>query len=215
MSSKRKVRFGCDIDGVIYRWDDTARYILQSKFGIDYLGDRSQSWDDIHDRLIAHGDENKWKWLWSDGITKHGLFRYGSIYKGAREFLTSVAEKCDIVVITSRPPLATLDTMEWLGYQRFPTQEVHIVRDRTGQKKSDIVPHADVYLDDGPHNIADLLEKTTDSRVMIMDRPWNQKFVPSTNGTATTFHRVTTWNQAIEIIDQEYERLNGGKGNES
>ena len=204
-----KVRFGCDIDGVIYRWDDTARYLLNSHWGINYLEGVSLNWNHIHDQLKAHGDEKAWLWLWSDGVAKHGLFRYGSIYKGAREFLMRVATKAEIVVITSRPPLATLDTMAWLAYQQFPTSEVHIVRERNGQKKSDILPHCDVYLDDGPHNIKDLLEVTKAVTIM-MDRPWNQEFQPPPLHSAY-FVRARGWDDIEREIDNAHAALNEDK----
>ena len=195
MNSSIKVRFGIDIDGVIYRFADTANYLFKTHWGYD-LGE----WDnwDYPQKIVS---PEAWKWLWSEGITKHGLFRYGSIYKGAREFLTNAAKISDIVVITSRPPLATLDTMQWLAYQQFPTNEVHIVRERSGQKKSDIVPHCDIYLDDGPHNIEDYYEKT-DATILLIDRPWNQE-KEFDSAILGGFTRVKTFDEVYKYLERE------------
>jgi 5'(3')-deoxyribonucleotidase len=162
----KKIRLGLDIDGCLYRWSDTARYLLRTYKDND--PGESKTWDWIKDHL----PREDWMWLWKDGVEKHGLFRYGSIYKGSREFLVNMQPYCDNVIITSRPPTAVQDTMEWLSYQRVPTSEVHII---SSGLKSTVLPHCDVYIDDAIHNAEDLIQNT-EALVFMPDRPWNKGF---------------------------------------
>src|SRR5260370_36566196 len=115
MSDKRKVRLMLDLDGIVYRWSDTSRYIITSEYPEIALGE-STHWDYIKDELIKQDRSEVWGWLWSDGVVKHGMFRYGSLYKGSRAALRRMNESGKVVnvVVTSRPETAVLDTEEWI-----------------------------------------------------------------------------------------------------
>jgi uncharacterized HAD superfamily protein len=185
-----KLRLGLDLDGVLYRWTDTARYLLQEHWAVD--PGESQYFDWIKDNVPAHA----WEWLWREGITEHGLFRYGSLYKGSREFLSRMTQYCDNVIITSRPASAALDTMDWLSYQRIPTSEVHIIGAR--QKKSTVEPKCDIYIDDATHNALDILENT-EAPIIVPDRPYNQD-LPSNPRVI----RTKSWQQVEEALVNYY-----------
>lgn len=199
----RKVRFGLDIDGVLYRWSDTARYLLKTYCDVD--PGESETWNWIKD----HISREAWTWLWSQAITEHGLFRYGSIYTGSREFLQRIEPYCDNVIITSRPALAVRDTMDWLSYQKVPTTEVHIINNAP---KSSIQPQCDVYIDDALHNIQDLIENTT-AHTIMPDKPWNQGSIYVTLGMKTdligrTFTRTSSWEEIEDVIHKIHTEIN-------
>lgn len=193
----RKVRVGLDLDGVIYKWQDTAIYLLDSQRKVSHITYKDWGYWDYLKTEISDAD---WKWLWSDGVTNHGLFRYGSIFKGSREFLQRMESYCDNVVITSRPPSAVRDTMDWLSYQKVPTSEVHII---STTPKSQVQPQCDVYIDDATHNCLDLLQHT-EGEVVMPDRPWNQDFGDEPEG----FHRTTSWEEIEKILISTYEKIN-------
>ena len=159
------MRIGVDLDGVVYRFSDTANYLIKAHFGIEIP--EWSSWDFAPDYLRSIGAPDVWSWLWTHGIDL-GLFRYGSIYKGSREALIQLSELGDLVVITARPKTAVNDTLEWLAYQRFPTSEVHIL---SGAPKSTV--KCDVYIDDSADNVLEL-HTNTDGVVFLADRPWNR-----------------------------------------
>lgn len=165
------MRLGIDIDGVMYHWDRTARYMLREVLpGSPYkkdgpLGQESQHWDHIQE-LVA---PEHWKWLWTEGV-RLGLFRHGHLYPGTIQAIRRLAELGDIVVITSRPKAAVPDTMAWLAYQQLHISEVHILVN--GEPKSS-VPSCDIYIDDKFENCVEL-ERNTEGFVCLMDRPWNQ-----------------------------------------
>lgn len=185
-----KPRFGLDLDGVVYKWDRTARYMLKLYLGEDLPPD-SDSWNAIEESVPGW----KWKWLWTEGV-KRGLFRYGHCYKGAIEGVQRLGELTELVVITSRPKSAVQDTLDWLSYNRFPVAEVHILG--PDQKKSDVLPVCDFYLDDGLHNMQDLAVNTA-AELLLWNRPWNQdgyleEMIPG------CVRRVSTWPEVIEAV---------------
>jgi uncharacterized HAD superfamily protein len=168
------MRIGLDIDGVLYSWEKTARYMLRevlpnSPYTKDGpLGHKSTHWNYIQENVSPQD----WKWLWNEGV-RLGLFRHGHLFPGTIKCVRRLADMGDVVVITHRPKQAVEDTLAWLTYQRLPLAGVHIL---SGQEpKSSVKPLCNVYIDDKPENCDDLAMRTGAS-VFIMDREWNQGF---------------------------------------
>jgi 5'(3')-deoxyribonucleotidase len=139
-------RIALDLDGVVYNYSATACFLLNTYKGYNLDWEQTSSWG----WLQAQVKNNDWQWLWSGGV-KEGLFRYGSLIKGAAEGVKELAKMGKIVVVTSRPTNAVQDTLDWLSFMKFPVSELHILSH--GQNKAAIKP--DVAIDDGPHNIKD------------------------------------------------------------
>src|SRR5688572_21456774 len=156
------MRIGLDLDGVVYNWDKTARYMLRTMRGYPKHDPRCGE-DEEFDLVIKprkgaypeypcsgcaplaypakHWDYIKDNvkpededWLWRDGV-KLGLFRYGHLYSGAIEGVRELATIGDIVVITKRPKSAVQDTLDWLSYLKLPFAEIHMLHE-PGAKKS-------------------------------------------------------------------------------
>lgn len=169
-----KPRIALDIDGCIYEWSKTARYLLReelpdSPYGKDGpLGRESTHWNYIQDNV----EPEHWDWLWRDGV-KLGLFRHGHLVRGAIKYVRKLAELGQVIVITHRPRSAVRDTLAWLAFQELPLSGVHILTDQ--QPKSTVTPHADFYLDDRPENCMELAQHTR-GRVCLADREWNRGF---------------------------------------
>ncbi len=167
------MRIGLDVDGILYKWDLTAGYMLREVLpdspytGEPLLMQESESWNHIQ-QIVA---PEHWKWLWTEGV-RLGLFRHGHMYKGTIQAVRRLALQGDIVIITHRPKAAVPDTLAWLAYQQLPIAEIHILTN--GEPKSR-VPNLDVFLDDKPENCTDMLK--TGAEVCIWDRPWNQQAV--------------------------------------
>jgi len=187
----KRIRIGVDVDGVLYRWSDTARWILHHAFGYN-LGD-STSWHYLKSQVKpAH-----WDWLWRTGVEVYGLFRHGNLYPGSVEGMKELSRLGDIVVITMRPRNAMTDTLAWLSYHQLPVDELHVL---DHGRKSSVQPHCDVYIDDSPDVYEDLTANTS-GVVLLWDRPWNQD-VPvrhkrpwEPGGT-----RVSSWDEVIEQV---------------
>lgn len=189
----RSLRVGMDLDGVIYRWGDTVRYLLKTFWGLENIPLEGR----IENKIPAEANT----WIWKEGIENHGLFRYGSIYKGSREFLDRISHFCDIVVITRRPPNAIQDTLDWLAYQKFPASEIHIL----GWKDKKSAIKCDAYVDDETSNAQDYLANT-DGIVIMPDKEWNQERIWSLR-----FHRTHSWEEIERVLRVEHEQINREK----
>jgi 5'(3')-deoxyribonucleotidase len=164
----RRARFGIDIDGVMYMWDKTARYMLRTQRGYtrDQLGRPSRYWNEIKDIV----ENNDWQWLWSEGVRK-GLFRYGHLYTGTIEAITALNILGDCVILTHRPREAVQDTLDWLSYLKLPFMEVQLFTN--GEAKSAI--KCDMYVDDKPENCIDFNDNT-EGLPLLWRRESNENF---------------------------------------
>jgi len=180
------MRFGIDVDGVLYHFQKTACYMLNSMKGYNLNYEDWTYWNWPKD-VVSKKD---WNWLWDEGV-KLGLFRYGHLYKGAIEGLRALSKLGDIVIITHRPRSASKDTLDWLAYLNLPISEVHLMTE--GQPKSQV--KCDLYVDDKPENIEDFISNTA-GEPLLWRRPWNSTFEP---GEYPLFGVVNEWKEVVDI----------------
>lgn len=190
---------GLDLDGVCYNFEKTARYMIRKR--MESRGETpapemhqvSQNWDWIS----SHCPPEDWAWLWNEGA-KHGLFRYGHAVHGAIDGVVELAKLGDIIAITARPKAAVHDTLAWLAMMFDQSPLAGVVIQSHDQKKSAVDPVPDVYIDDGVHNYADILENTN-SWMIQFQQPWNNSyFVPFKY--ANRFLRAKGWAQTVECV---------------
>lgn len=205
------MRIGLDIDGVIYNWEKTARYMLRevlpdSPYRSNYdevhkggfLYQESLSWDYIQE----HVSKEHWNWLWNEGV-KLGLFRHGHLYPGSIQAIRQLAEIGDVVLITHRPKQAVNDTLDWISFQRLPLAGVHLLTNQ--EPKSSVKPACDVYLDDKPENVTDLCRNSGAKMVGLVVRPWNinyfhpQVIDPEPKGLPYA-ERIRSWPEFVERV---------------
>lgn len=166
------MRIGLDIDGVMYKWDKTARYMLRevlpnSPYKMGPLKEsESQYWNWIKDNVSPE----HWRWLWEEAVGL-GLYRYGHLYPGTVQAVRELATVGEVVLITHRPKDAIRDTVAWLSLLDLPVAGMSFLTNM--EPKSLVLPHCDIYLDDKPENIVDLMENTSGDAVM-MHQPWNK-----------------------------------------
>jgi 5'(3')-deoxyribonucleotidase len=155
-------RIALDLDGVVYNWGDTVRYLMEWHHNIKL--EESTYWEYVQDHVPPHA----WKWLWKEGVEEHGLFRYGSLYRGTADGIKVLATIGNVEVVTHRPRAAMVDTLDLI--RRLPDvfHGVHILTD--GAPKSTV--GCDVYIDDNPAVIEDVT--AAGMQAVVVDRPWNQ-----------------------------------------
>jgi uncharacterized HAD superfamily protein len=183
------VRIGLDIDGVMYKWDKTACYMLRevlpnSPYKDTLKGD-SLYWNWIPDQIAPE----HWKWLWNEGV-KLGLFRYGHLFPGTIQAVRRLAELGDVVLITHRPKAAVGDTLAWLSLLNLPISGLHLLTN--SEPKSLVMPQCDIYLDDKPENITDL-HNNTKGLAVLRRQPWNRDYI--------TRASVENWDQFIAEVE--------------
>jgi 5'(3')-deoxyribonucleotidase len=104
---------------------------------------------------------------WAQDHDGHTLFRHLEVYPGALEVLEKLAERHDIVIVTTKPRWAVHDTFAWIADHRIPTREVHITRQKWRVD-------CDIFLDDAPHVLTALAERSPATRICRFVRPWNE-----------------------------------------
>ena len=182
------MRLGIDMDGILYKWEESARFLIECKFGRKLPV--SAYWDAIKDKI----PNNEWQWLWTGGI-KHGLFRHGHCYRGSIEALHALAKDHEIIIITKRPKAAREDTLAWLAFHKIPTDEVHIIG--PGGLKSRIA--CGLYVDDSMEVATEL--ELAGLRCLLWKRPWNN---PDPNAVFS----ISSWEEFIISVKgvEEYDK---------
>ncbi len=192
-----RLRFGLDLDGVVYDWHSAFRFLANHQFNLNLppVDELWPGWNG-HRRYINKDQE---AWLWDKGVKK-GLFRHGHIRKGAVEAVRELAElPLDIVVITHRPPQARQDTVDWLSFHRIPVKELHMLN--FDESKWPI--KTDIFLDDKWENVVDYASNNREALVLLWDRAWNREWAAMVAGPRV--YRADSWDKVIEWTKKELD----------
>ena len=178
------MRLGIDLDGVVADFNTGWINHYNQEFGSDVSLNDVDRWDVIPSLThFAHMGEF---WRWAEHLDGASLFRHLEPYPDALPALHRLAKRHRIVIITTKPDFAIHDTYEWIAEHGVPTREIHI----TGRKWT---VNCDAYLDDGPHNLEDLVTHRPESQVFRFVRPWNSAI------EATI--AVNSWREFEDCID--------------
>jgi 5'(3')-deoxyribonucleotidase len=159
------MRLGIDLDGVVADFNSGWISRYNADFGADVAFDAVKAWNAIPS--LTHFRHMGEFWKWAQDHDGHSLFRHLETYPGAVEALWQLARRRhDIVILTTKPPWAIHDTFAWLADHRIPTREVHIL-----EHKWEV--DCDIYLEDAPHNIENLVSHRPHRVVGRFVRPWN------------------------------------------
>lgn len=184
-----RLRFGIDIDGVMYMWDKTARYMLRTERGYsrDVLGMESSYWNEIKEKVKTED----WEWLWSEGV-RLGLFRYGHLFTGSIEAIRALDKLGDVILITHRPRNAVQDTFDWISYMRLPILEAYVFTNM--EAKSAV--KCDLYVDDKPENCIDFNDNT-DGLPLLWTQASNAGFGFLDTKRPDRIERISTWQEVL------------------
>lgn len=184
-----------DLDGVVYDWGGTVRYLMRQHHGIDLPV--SSSWDYVEHNVPPEA----WSWLWREGI-ELGLFKYGHHLKGSVDGLRELAEIASLRVVTMRPRSALMDTLRFVEGLPDVFDGVHFLTD--GEPKSSVA--CDIYLDDAPHVVNEVV--AAGRRVVLFDQAWNQPDGPDELPFGVV--RAFGWHDvpfAVELVQELEEGL--------
>lgn len=191
-------RIVVDVDGVMYNWDKTARYMMRTYRGHQNnvaMHIASQDWNWIQNNV----SKDDWHWLWNRGV-KQGLFRYGHLISGAVKGLQDLlARGHKLVICTHRPESAVKDTLAWLNLLNIPFAGIYILSD--GRPKTSV--KGDILIDDKPENVE---AWAGDGRwAVLLDQPWNSSsFTLSAELTDTQQYylvRAYGWDGVVNLVD--------------
>lgn len=158
------MRLGIDLDGVVANF--TAGWIRRynDEFGANIDASSPLTWGGAPD--LTHFTDLGEFWRWVRNVDGSTIFRTLDVYEDAIPTLERLAANHEIVIVTTKPRWAVHDTFAWIADQRLPTREVHMTR---AKWEVDV----DVYLDDGPHVIEELVRRRAQSLVCRYVRSWN------------------------------------------
>jgi len=161
------MRIGIDMDGVMCDFNAGWMRLHADEFGSELHPEMVTGWNGLHE-LAGFADMEAF-WRWAQGRDdRPSIFRHLEPFPGALETMTAFAAAGhQLVVLTAKPDWAIPDTLGWLADHAVPTREIHIRYDK----------HAidcDVYLDDAPNVLADLVRHRPDALILRMVQPWNR-----------------------------------------
>ena len=160
------MRLGIDLDGVVADFNAGWIELHRAEFGSDLHPDMVTTWNGLHE-LGGFADMGAF-WRWARGSAdRPSIFRHLEPFPGAVETLHDLDRAGhDVVIITTKPRWARRDTLRWLADHDLPTGEIHIT-----SRKHRVA--CDVYLDDSPHVVPELVEHRPEATVCRFVRPWN------------------------------------------
>lgn len=181
------MRLGIDLDGVVANFIHGWMLRYNMEFGTHLTEDQVEYWDAARD--LTHFADLADFWHWA-GASGNGptVFRHLESYPGALETVEELAACHDIVILTMKPDWAAADTFAWISDHRIPTREVHLLRHKWRVD-------CDIYLDDSPYALTDLVTNRPDALVCRFVRPWNQPVTGAVD--------VHDWNEFRSIVDRE------------
>ncbi len=157
------LRLGVDMDGVITEFNSgwMARY--NEEFGTRLHAEQVERWEGLHQLTHFGSMDDFWGWARGNG---RSVFRDLPAVDGALAALARLSSQHRIVIVSSKFDWAIPDSLAWLAEHRVPAREIHFL-----WRKSRVP--CDIYLDDAPHQLAELAASRPDAVVCRMVRPWN------------------------------------------
>jgi 5'-nucleotidase len=177
---------GVDLDGVCGDYTAAFREIVAEDRGVlPHELPLERSWD-FHEWGL---DDAEFERLHRYAVTERRMFRSMPPMPGVSDVLWRLSDAgVWIRVITHRlyvnwgHAAAIADTVEWLDRVRIPYRDICFL----GAKPE---VEADVYIDDGPHNVVALRASGND--VIVFDAPYNRDLAGP---------RATTWTEVEELV---------------
>lgn len=157
-------RIGLDLDGVVADWTGAAKRWFNAR---GYKFDETQdvpTWNYIEDNV----SKEDWKAIWKEAENGFFLEKVQAL-RGADEFVAGLAKLGDIVVITSRPKVAALDTFAWIHRRGWDVTGINVV----GKNDPKWLISADVLIDDKPEHVAAWLDKPNLGKAVLFSRDYN------------------------------------------
>lgn len=183
------MRLGIDLDGVVADFGGgwIRRYNLDFGTGID--PGTPHAWGGATE--LTHFQTMHEFWEWIRDSQEGTIFRSLEPYEGALDALHRLAKRHQIVIVTTKPRWAVHDTFAWIAEHRIPTREVHMTREKW-------LVDVDVYLDDAPHVLSELVTRRRDALVCRYVRSWNEPIEGAID--------IATW-QDFELVIDRFEKM--------
>ena len=180
------MRLGIDLDGVVCDFNAGWMQLHMAEFGSELKPEMVVSWNSLHE-LGGFADMQAF-WRWAQGNDdRTSIFRHLEPFPDALSTLHALRDAGHrIVIITAKPQWAIPDTLRWIADHELPTEEIHI-------RYRKYAIECDVYLDDSPMVLPDLVLHRPSSAVCRMIRPWNDPVGGTTD--------ITDWREFRSFVE--------------
>jgi 5'(3')-deoxyribonucleotidase len=191
MMKSEPFRIGLDLDGVVADWSGTAMRFLNEFKGYAF----DPSFEHPHwNWLEGQVKPEDWKWLWNEAIELEAMFLDMRLFPGAFDFMEKLAEKGDIIVLTSRPKTARQDTLRWLhDSMAAPVAGVNFFEHGVNKHLVDV----DVLIEDNLDNAREYHKAL--GRVILMDKAYNQD--PGWDDPQDWRYRCKNYEEVLKTLD--------------
>lgn len=181
------MRLGIDLDGVVADFNAGWMQIHADEFGTQLDAGMVDTWDGLH-RLGGFDDMRAfWSWA-SPKEHRRSIFRHLEPYPHALDSLRLLRRRGHrIVIVTTKPNWAHTDTFRWLADHEVPSTEVHL-----SDRKYEV--DCDIYLDDAPHVLDELVEHRGTALICRFVRPWNRPVA----GTVD----ISSWAEFVDLVTE-------------
>lgn len=159
-----RLRVGVDMDGVVADFNHSWMDRYNREFGSSLKVSQVTSWDGLH--RLTHFDSMTEFWLWAQG-DGHSIFRDAPPMPGAIESLERIGRTHRLAIVSSKFEWAIPDSLTWLATHGVAPREVHFLWDKTKAP-------CDIFLDDAPHQLENLVVARPDAVICRMVQPWNE-----------------------------------------
>jgi hypothetical protein len=164
------MRIGIDIDGCVRDIHDKLIKVYKREMGVG-RGNNGGHWCDPPEKWYEYEISKHFsigKGIYDFWFKTHveEIYTKALSYPNLYEIKKLHEEGDDIIILTDQPNQATtIYTLEWILKHISYAKEIHFTPDK-GKVKCDI------YLDDAPHHIKNIVSHGGD--IVIMDHKWNE-----------------------------------------
>jgi len=184
MTTKKRLRIGIDMDGVVSDFVGTFIPLVKEKYGIDMKRDDIY----VHDLFLVLGITEEEAGELIVETLSHPI----DPMPGAVEGLKRLYENHDLHLITARPRSTMSITKAWLSSHDIP---YHSLAWLTEGNKHLAEENLDVIIDDHLREVLRFRDKA--KHLVIFDHPWNQS-----KNLRGLFTRVRTWKEIEMFVNK-------------
>ena len=174
------VRIGVDLDGVLYNFEDSFRFYLET-IGISGLP-VPETWS-----VWEHWNMTQEEWTehFINGVNAGIIFRVGEPEPHAIDVLNQFRDDGYLIHIVTHRMVgdkSVHNTFDWLAEHKVPYDTLTFAKDKR------VVP-TDYFIEDNADNYRML--EAAGTKTVLMDRPWNRHI---------DAYRITNWKEFYDAV---------------
>ena len=178
------MRIGVDIDGVIFYFIKSFIPVVREEYGLELEEDDFFTHDLFQVLGVPKEKANE--------LIGKAIMRDPILISGARESLSHLSEKHEIIILTARYPDLFDMTKRQLAEKGIRYDQIFCLSE--GEKHQSNID-LDVVVED---NFEDAIGWVGKARlVLVFDHPWNQSL-----NTSDLFKRVCSWDEVVKAIEE-------------